>query len=210
MPGQSRLPQMQHHRYICGCPGLTATLCGRAFRAPWAAHDESHALSIGPPLGSLSLSSRLAQPASADLSFGEIHLRVLLHELFEHVLLALLVRRRKAGRLLALVIHHLLDGLARVAVQIGELRILGLHLPYWGEGVVREQHWVCRLVVGLWVIDRRRAWEEVETRMASGLTLFPSPACQLHANSYPIAIYIRIRHRRQAWSQITPLLQPGP
>jgi len=58
---------------------------------------------------------------SANLGLAEVHLGVLLHELFKHVLLALLVRRRQARRLLPLVVHHLLHRLARVSVEIRKL-----------------------------------------------------------------------------------------
>ena len=51
-----------------------------------------------------------------ELRLGEVHLGVRLHELLEDVLLALLVGRRLAHGLLALVVHHLLDGHARLAI----------------------------------------------------------------------------------------------
>ena len=51
-----------------------------------------------------------------ELRLREVHLGVRLHELLEDVLLALLVGRRLAHGLLALVVHHLLDGHARLAI----------------------------------------------------------------------------------------------
>jgi len=56
---------------------------------------------------------------SADLGFAEVHIRVRLHKLLEHILLALLIRRRQARGLLPLIIHHLLNRLPRVAIQVG-------------------------------------------------------------------------------------------
>mmetsp|Transcript_48404 Transcript_48404/g.148916 ORF Transcript_48404/g.148916 Transcript_48404/m.148916 type:complete len:237 (+) Transcript_48404:135-845(+) len=78
-------------------------------------------------------------PGSANLGLGEVHLRVLLHEALEHVLLVLLVGGGQPGRLLPLIVHHLLDGLARLAVEVGELRVLRLHLLRVNLGVAHKE-----------------------------------------------------------------------
>lgn len=51
-----------------------------------------------------------------------------LHKLLQHILLLLLVAGRLAHFLLALVVHHLLNHCARLAVQIAQLAVLGLNL----------------------------------------------------------------------------------
>ena len=53
---------------------------------------------------------------------------MLLLELLENVQLLLLVARRLAHLLLALVEHHLLDHAAGLAVQVAEVAVLGLDL----------------------------------------------------------------------------------
>mmetsp|Transcript_5548 Transcript_5548/g.12094 ORF Transcript_5548/g.12094 Transcript_5548/m.12094 type:complete len:349 (-) Transcript_5548:261-1307(-) len=82
---------------------------------------------------------QLARPMfSAHLRLAEVHLGMLLHELFEHVLLGLLLARGQPSSLLPLIEHHLLDRLARVAVQVGELGVLGLHLLRVDLGVAHN------------------------------------------------------------------------
>ena len=67
-----------------------------------AEHSEAHA--------------RAPMPRATEVAPQKLHL------------LFLLVTGREASRLLALVVHHLLDCLPRVTVQIRERRVLGLHL----------------------------------------------------------------------------------
>lgn len=62
------------------------------------------------------------------LGLGEVHLRMCVHELLQHVLLVLLLRCGQTSSFLALVVHHLLHGLSGVAVQVRQLAVLGLHL----------------------------------------------------------------------------------
>lgn len=52
----------------------------------------------------------------------------LTHELLQHVLLLLLIAALATRLLLALVIHHLLDHTAGLAVQVAELAVLGRDL----------------------------------------------------------------------------------
>mmetsp|Transcript_4347 Transcript_4347/g.9414 ORF Transcript_4347/g.9414 Transcript_4347/m.9414 type:complete len:303 (-) Transcript_4347:164-1072(-) len=75
---------------------------------------------------------------SANLRLAEIHLRMLLHKLLEHVLLSLLVGGGKARRLLPLIIHHLLHRLPRVAVEIRQLGVLRLHLLRVDLGIAHD------------------------------------------------------------------------
>lgn len=49
-------------------------------------------------------------------------------ELLQHLHLALLLARRLPHLLLPLIIHHLLDHAPRLAVQVPQLRVLGLDL----------------------------------------------------------------------------------
>ncbi|KAK5631590.1 hypothetical protein RRF57_007304 [Xylaria bambusicola] len=49
-------------------------------------------------------------------------------EFLEDVSLLLVIRGREAHLLLALVVHHLLDHAARLAVEVGQLAVLGLDL----------------------------------------------------------------------------------
>ena len=63
-----------------------------------------------------------------DLGIAKVHLGMLCLELLEDVHLLLLIRRGQALLLLALVVHHLLDHAARLAVEIGQLGGLGLDL----------------------------------------------------------------------------------
>lgn len=51
-----------------------------------------------------------------------------LHELSEFVTFHLLVGSRQTSLLLALIVHHLLDDRASFAIEVTELRILGLYL----------------------------------------------------------------------------------
>lgn len=62
------------------------------------------------------------------LRITEIHLRMLLLELLQHIHLLAIVTRRQAHLLLALIVHHLLDHAPRLAVQIPQLAVLGLDL----------------------------------------------------------------------------------
>mmetsp|Transcript_18850 Transcript_18850/g.48582 ORF Transcript_18850/g.48582 Transcript_18850/m.48582 type:complete len:235 (+) Transcript_18850:284-988(+) len=50
------------------------------------------------------------------------------HELLEHILLVLLLRCGQPHLFLPLVVHHLLDSLAGLAVEVGELRVFWLDL----------------------------------------------------------------------------------
>ena len=61
---------------------------------------------------------RLHRVFLRELAFAKVHFGVLLHELLQHVLLLLLVRGGQTHLLLALVVHHLLNQAARLAVQI--------------------------------------------------------------------------------------------
>ena len=64
---------------------------------------------------------------------------MLLLELPDDVQLLLLVGRRQSQRLLPLVEHHLLDRLARLSVQVAELRVLRLDLRDV-DGIVAVAH----------------------------------------------------------------------
>ncbi len=91
---------------------------------------------------------------SAHLSLTEVHLRVLGHELFEYVLLVLLVTGGLALPLHLLVVHHLLDHAARLAVELGQFRVLGHDLRRVDLG--RRRHYVCPPVrpAGLGQVNR--------------------------------------------------------
>ena len=65
---------------------------------------------------------------STHLSIREIHLRVTLLELLQHLQLPLLVARRLPHFLLPLVVHHLLHHAPRLPVQVPQLAVLGLDL----------------------------------------------------------------------------------
>ena len=65
---------------------------------------------------------------SREFAFRKIHLGMLLHKLFEHVLLLLLVRGGQAHLLLPLVVHHLLHQSAGLAVQVGQFARLRVDL----------------------------------------------------------------------------------
>ncbi len=53
---------------------------------------------------------------------------MLLHEVFQHILLLLLLARRLPLPLHLLVIHHLLDHASSLTVQVAQFRVLGLDL----------------------------------------------------------------------------------
>lgn len=82
-----------------------------------------------------------APQLSAHLRIRKVHLGVTLFELLQDIQLALLVARRFPHLLLPLVIHHLLDHAARLAVQVTQLAVLGLDLGRVEEvgGVVRDR-----------------------------------------------------------------------
>merc|ERR1719379_318192 len=64
-------------------------------------------------------------PSVVDLRLREVHLRVGRLELLEEVVLLLLIRRWETHCLLALVVHHLLDGLSRLAIEVTQLGVFG-------------------------------------------------------------------------------------
>lgn len=76
----------------------------------------------------VSLKTKINRTRSADLGVAEVHLGVLGLELLEDVGLALVVGGGQAELLLALVVHHLLDHAAGLAVEVGQLAVLGLDL----------------------------------------------------------------------------------
>lgn len=60
---------------------------------------------------------------------------MLLLELLQDIRLLLVIRRRQPLLLLALVVHHLLDHAPGLAVELAQLRVLGLdlgHVDFWG------------------------------------------------------------------------------
>mmetsp|Transcript_17310 Transcript_17310/g.53785 ORF Transcript_17310/g.53785 Transcript_17310/m.53785 type:complete len:236 (+) Transcript_17310:204-911(+) len=63
---------------------------------------------------------------------------MLRHELCKHVLLLLLLGRGQPELLLPLVVHHLLDRLARLAVEVREVGVLGLDFLRVDLGVADE------------------------------------------------------------------------
>lgn len=67
---------------------------------------------------------------STDLSPTKIHLGMLLHELFQQILLFLLVTAGLPLPLHLLVVHHLLDHPARLAVEFRQLGVFGLDLGH--------------------------------------------------------------------------------
>ena len=67
---------------------------------------------------------------SRELRLGEVHLRMSLHELVEHLPLLQLVSGGQSHRLLSLVKHHLLDCLTSLSIEIGELAILRTEFEY--------------------------------------------------------------------------------
>lgn len=92
------------------------------------------------------------------LGVAEVHLGVLRLEFLEDVGLALIIRGGEAHLLLALVVHHLLDHAARLAVEVGQLAVLGLDLGHIDLGGARDHvgpplHLVCLVQVDL---DRLR------------------------------------------------------
>lgn len=72
--------------------------------------------------------SQTPPSVSAHLDLGEIHLGVLFLKLLQGVQLGLLLARRLAHLLLALIPHHLLDHGPGFAVQVAQLAILGRDL----------------------------------------------------------------------------------
>ena len=85
------LARARHRRQRYGGRGVPSGARQAGSRArpsrPWSRHISAFQTSISAYL-------RSSPHISADLRLREVHLRVLLHELFEHVLLPLLVRRR--------------------------------------------------------------------------------------------------------------------
>lgn len=73
------------------------------------------------------------------LALAKVHLGVLGHEHLQHVLLLLLLGGGQAELLLALVVHHLLHHRASLAIQVGQLRRLGIHLLGVDLGIGRQQ-----------------------------------------------------------------------
>jgi hypothetical protein len=61
--------------------------------------------------------------SSTHLRLTKIHLRMLLHELSQHILLLLIIARRLPLPLHLLIVHHLLHHPPRLAVQITQLRV---------------------------------------------------------------------------------------
>lgn len=59
---------------------------------------------------------------------AEVHLRVLLHELLQHVLFLLFLTCRLPLPFHLLIIHHLLDHASRLTIQIAQFRVLRLDL----------------------------------------------------------------------------------
>ena len=72
---------------------------------------------------SCSLSSSLV-----NLGLAEVHLRVISLKLLQNIHLLLLIRGRQPRLLLALVKHHLLHHTPRLAIEVGQLRGVGLNL----------------------------------------------------------------------------------
>ena len=77
--------------------------------------------SKSPPLSSL-------QPLSSHLRIREIHFRMTLLKLLQHIQLPLLVTRRLSHLLLPLIKHHFLHHAPRLAIQIPQLAIFRLYL----------------------------------------------------------------------------------
>ena len=67
-------------------------------------------------------------PLSTHLRVREIHLRMTLLKLLQHLQLALLLTRRLPHLLLPLIIHHFLHHTPRLPIQIPQLAILRLNL----------------------------------------------------------------------------------
>mmetsp|Transcript_1025 Transcript_1025/g.3170 ORF Transcript_1025/g.3170 Transcript_1025/m.3170 type:complete len:242 (+) Transcript_1025:1518-2243(+) len=65
---------------------------------------------------------------SLDLRLAKVHLRMRCHELLHDTLLLLLFARRQTSSFLSLIVHHLLDNTSSITIQIGEFRVLWLHL----------------------------------------------------------------------------------
>jgi len=65
-------------------------------------------------------------PPSTHLRIRKVHLRMLPLKLLQHLQLPLLLARRLPHLLLPLIIHHFLHHAPRLAVQIAQLRVLGL------------------------------------------------------------------------------------
>ena len=91
-------------------------------RNPWAEArvDEQspvllHRKSIAPPI--------------VDLRLREVHLGVGLLEFLQEVVLFLLIRRGETHSLLPLVMHHLLDGLPSLPVEVAEFGVFRNDLP---------------------------------------------------------------------------------
>lgn len=91
-----------------------------------------------------------------DLGLAEVHLRMLLLELLEDVRLLLLVGRRQALFLLALVEHHLLDHAAGLALEVRQLGRVGLDLGDVDLGRVLDDVWPPLHLVDLVEVDLDR------------------------------------------------------
>lgn len=88
---------------------------------PVAMQAKTHLAPPPPPPSSLS-------PLSTHLRVREIHLRMTLLKLLQHVQLPLLLTRRLPHLLLPLIIHHFLHHTPRLPIQIPQLAILRLDL----------------------------------------------------------------------------------
>mmetsp|Transcript_43231 Transcript_43231/g.90527 ORF Transcript_43231/g.90527 Transcript_43231/m.90527 type:complete len:232 (+) Transcript_43231:70-765(+) len=63
-----------------------------------------------------------------EFAFRKVHFRMLLHKLLQHILLLLLLACRQTKSFLPLIIHHLLNGLTRISVEIRKRAVFGLNL----------------------------------------------------------------------------------
>ena len=93
------------------------------------------------------------RPNLTNFGITKIHLGVLGLELLEDVGLALVVRGGQAHLLLALVVHHLLDHAARLAVEVRQLAVLGLDLGHVDLGRARDHVGPPLHLVGLIQVD---------------------------------------------------------
>lgn len=91
---------------------------------------------------------------STHLCIREIHLRMTLLKLLQHLQLALLLTRRLPHLLLPLIIHHFLHHTPRLPIQIPELAIFRLNLGSVEEvGGVGDDGGPPLLLVGLVEVD---------------------------------------------------------
>lgn len=97
----------------------------------------------------------MTAPASAYLGIREIHLRMLLLKLLQHLHLLLVVTARQSHLLLPLVVHHLLHHAPRLSVQIAELAVLRRNLRRVDLGRSRDDVRPPLHLVGLVEVDRQ-------------------------------------------------------